>query len=446
MSCITATSVPPVRCPLASRLALALVLTALAPIARAEPLHAWVELVGRGGAPSVRVITADATCPPLRADGEEVAMQVRAGPQPLFQGDSKGSKPPTARFPVTVCEATLKRGTARAVLDGNQPLPLPPAVINRIVVLGDTGCRLSKKERQDCDPKGWPYADLARRAADAAPDLVIHVGDYLYRESCTGAACPTTGYGWDVWQADFFTPSKPLFAAAPWIMARGNHEICARAGEGWFRFLDGPRPGAKCPDMSDPFVVDLGHIGFVVIDSSAVPKDEYGTGTKPVADRQKLRAGYDAVATAIPTNAWLVTHVPFNGIVRDKKGGGTVENTILQKALGDRLKPGIKMIVSGHIHLFEALSFFDDRPPQLVVGSGGTDLSRPPTGTRNVPRIKGLPVDRKASVILQHFGFMLWERDAAERTAWNGKLIGQAGNSLVSCRLRDRALACQIER
>ncbi len=190
MSCITATFVPPVRCPLASRLALALVLTALAPIARAEPLHAWVELVGRGGAPSVRVITADATCPPLRADGEEVAMQVRAGPQPLFQGDSKGSKPPTARFPVTVCEATLKRGTARAVLDGNQPLPLPPAVINRIVVLGDTGCRLSKKERQDCDPKGWPYADLARRAADAAPDLVIHVGDYLYREVVHGSGLP----------------------------------------------------------------------------------------------------------------------------------------------------------------------------------------------------------------------------------------------------------------
>jgi Calcineurin-like phosphoesterase len=160
---------------------------------------------------------------------------------------------------VTVCEATLKRGTARAVLNGNQLLPVPPAVINRIVVLGDTGCRLKKEKRpkkdkrQDCDdPHVWPYADLARRAADTAPDLVIHVGDYLYRESCTGAACPPTGFGWEVWQADFFTPSKPLLAAAPWIMARGNHEICARAAEGWFRFLDGPRPGAKCPDMSDP--------------------------------------------------------------------------------------------------------------------------------------------------------------------------------------------------
>ncbi len=285
-----------------------------------------------------------------------------------------------------------------------------------------------------------PYADLARRAADAAPDLVIHVGDYLYRESCTGAACPPTGFGWEVWQADFFTPSKPLLAAAPWIMARGNHEICARAAEGWFRFLDGPRPGAKCPDMSDPFVVDLGDIGFVVIDSSAIPGDEDDpTPKKPAADKKKLRAGYDAVASGIPGNAWVVTHAPFNGI-----SGGKVENTILQKALGHRLKPGIKMIVSGHIHLFEALSFSDDRPPQLVVGSGGTALSKPPTGT-SVPRIKGLPVHRKASVILQRFGFMLWERDAVERTAWNGKLIGQAGNSLVSCRLRDRALACQVD-
>jgi len=52
----------------------------------------------------------------------------------------------------------------------------------------------------------------------------------------------------------------------------------------------------------------------------------------------------------------------------------------------------------------------------------------------------------RASVILQRFRFMLWERDAAERTAWSGKLIGQAGNDLVSRRLRDRVLACEIER
>src|SRR4030095_4130921 len=109
------------------------------------------------------------------------------------------------------------------------------------------------------------------------------------------------------------------------------------------------------------------------------------------ADQKKLRARYGAVASAIPDNAWLVTHAPFSGIRRDKKIGPRVDNTVLQKALGNELEPKIKMIVSGHIHLFEGLSFSDDRPPQLVVGSGGTNLAKAPDGKR-VPKIKGLPV------------------------------------------------------
>ena len=116
-------------------------------------------------------------------------------------------------------------------------------------MLGDSGCRVNTTENalQACDdPAAWPFAEIAATAARLAPDLVIHVGDYLYRET----ACPPTfagcrgspwGYGWDAWHADLFVPAAPLMAAAPWIVVRGNHEICARAGQGWFRFLD-PRP------------------------------------------------------------------------------------------------------------------------------------------------------------------------------------------------------------
>jgi hypothetical protein len=68
---------------------------------------------------------------------------------------------------------------------------------------------------------------------------VIAPGVYLYRESCnadtTNCSKTPTDYGWEEWRDDFFKPSAPLFAAAPWIMVRGNHEICFRAGEGWLR-------------------------------------------------------------------------------------------------------------------------------------------------------------------------------------------------------------------
>jgi Calcineurin-like phosphoesterase len=207
-------------------------------LAFAETFSAWVEFIGPGRTASARVIVSEDTgCPILTADGELLEMQVRAEPGPIF---SEGNLPPDANFPVRVCEASLPNGKAEVLLDG-KPLPLPRAEVQRIVIFGDTGCRIKKKKIQDCpNHSEWPYAKVTMHAAVARPDLVIHVGDYLYRESCSRSACEDTqtGYGWDVWNGDFFTPSAPLFATAPWIMVRGNHENCSRAAEGWFRFLD----------------------------------------------------------------------------------------------------------------------------------------------------------------------------------------------------------------
>src|SRR5262249_35017162 len=144
-----------------------------------------------------------------------------------------------------------------------------------IVMFGDTGCRINGHNLQDCnDRDAWPYAKVARNAADMQPkpDLVIHVGDYAYREN----ECPSTrncagpwGYGYDSWKADFFEPSKPLFETAPWIMVRGNHEDCVRAGEGWFRFLDHQEPPQTCADLTGFFVVQRPDIGFLVMDNAA---------------------------------------------------------------------------------------------------------------------------------------------------------------------------------
>jgi hypothetical protein len=93
------------------------------------------------------------------------------------------------------------------------------------------------------DPEAWTFAEVARAAAAAHPDLVLHVGDYHYRENAcpeghAGCAGSPWAYGWDAWDADFFTPAAPLLAAAPWVMVRGNHEECARAGQGWWLLLD----------------------------------------------------------------------------------------------------------------------------------------------------------------------------------------------------------------
>ncbi len=43
---------------------------------------------------------------------------------------------------------------------------------------------------------------------------------------------------WEAWWLDFFQPAGDLLTAAPWVFARGNHELCSHAGPGWFYFLD----------------------------------------------------------------------------------------------------------------------------------------------------------------------------------------------------------------
>src|SRR5207249_3297062 len=100
-----------------------------------------------------------------------------------------------------------------------QSPPTPIAPIGNVpaawVVIGDSGCRMKRADDawQSCnDPNGWPFLRIAAAAARLKPDLVLHVGDYHYRENACPARRPGCegspwGYGWDTWNADFFGPA-----------------------------------------------------------------------------------------------------------------------------------------------------------------------------------------------------------------------------------------------
>ena len=413
----------------------------------AETLASWVELVGPGREASVRsIVSADANCPTLDADGQPLPMKVRAEPGPLF---SDTPVTPSASFPVRVCEVMISQSVSRVLLE-NEPLPLPRADISRIVVFGDTGCRIKEAKVQDCK-HDWPYASLVSFAADFHPDLVIHVGDYLYRESCDNKAtdCPDTpiGYGWKVWNNDFFKPSAPLFATAPWIMVRGNHETCPRAGEGWFRFLDHAAPENECAEISKSFVIALGGLGFVVMDSGKIANeigsdDDDDDDDNADAGRTEdltfiVQRRYAEIARSVPSPGWLLTHVPFNA-VRLKHHETEVANTLQQQAIGDLLPPDIKMIVSGHVHIFEALSFAGadpGRPPQLVVGTGGVKLAKEPDVLK---KVNGARVTD--AFFLSEFGFIVWDRDGAN---WKGRLFDRHNKQIARCELAGNQLTCE---
>jgi Calcineurin-like phosphoesterase len=400
-------------------------------VAQARIFAQWVQ-VGPDGTYSVRAIADDA-CPQVTFDGTPIQMSVRSAPSQKIDN----VKP--ALFPVLGCEASVPPGTVAAVLDG-KALPLARPNPQRILILGDTGCRINQWAAQDCnDPKVWPFPNIATAAAMARPDLVIHVGDYHYREApCppqrSGCARSPWGYGFDAWNADFFAPAAPLLAAAPWILVRGNHEDCDRAGEGWVRFLDRAPLEPACRDLTGIFVAQLGDFGVVVVDGARA-EDSSGDMSQLVG---LLRDQFKEVLGKVPAEAWIASHRPFNAIRSAAiRRVNEVENHVQELALGGLIPAGIKMSVAGHIHFFQAVDFGGARPPQLVVGTGGDSLSLVPPLSAVSAEINSRKVID--SITYSGFAYMVWDRVGH---LWSGTLFDVNAKPLEHCRLDDRSLTC----
>jgi hypothetical protein len=89
------------------------------------------------------------------------------------------------------CEAVIPAGHTTATI-GSTSLKLPIANPQKILVIGDTGCRMSGAAQQNChDPAGFPFAALAAYEAQFKPDLVVQVGDDFYRD--TNCIVPAAG-------------------------------------------------------------------------------------------------------------------------------------------------------------------------------------------------------------------------------------------------------------
>ncbi len=406
---------------------LALAMLAGAVMAQPAPDRMWLQLTGRGS--ELRLITSAGRCPDAEFDGKSVAMRLRA--------------PASDAFPQAVCALEIPASVEHATI-GTWSAPLPHKPPGRILIFGDTGCRLKGDAVQACnDPRKWPFALVAARAAARKPDLVIHVGDYYYRESpCpagdSGCAGSPHGDNAATWDAEFFEPADPLLKTTPWVFARGNHESCARGGAGWFRLLDAAPDPLACPAQSAPFKVDLHALALWVLDSAETEDRSAPQGAVDSFARQ-----LDAVAPGAGQPAWIVTHRPIWAMVAAAKLGplGPLEipiNATEQAAARGRDLAGVQMIVSGHIHHFASYAFGPSRPSQLVAGTGG-DVGDEGDSARlrtDDVTIDGLPA---TGFSFMQYGYLLLDRDGAD---WKGAFRDLDDKLLATCRLHGRQLAC----
>jgi hypothetical protein len=430
----------------------------------ADVRYAYV-LLGENGQAIARAITTAGTCPAIAVDGASPAQMSLRAPAAILPPrptafDKNNTIPAT--FPVTVCDAQLPSGAARAAI-GARVLPLPKRHPQKILLIGDTGCRMkadgSESLYQACnDPQQWPFRALADLAAAQAPDVVIHVGDYHYRETAcppgnAGCAGSPYGFSWSSWEPDFFAPGEALLAAAPWVLVRGDHETCDRGGQGWWRLLD-PRPLAPRQDCNDPANDGIGDYSepygvpldedtmFVVFDSAVVGNK----ALKPTDAQHQVYAKQFAKAFALGAtrhDAFFMNHQPILGYNSDGKPKAQPGNAALQSVLeaivpSVLFPPNVQAVLSGHVHMMQIVTFSTPQPPIFIPGNGGTmlvdDFTSFPSNNTPLPGAVVANLLHTAS-----FGFMTMERGAA---GWVIRSWDRAGHPVTTCTLFARKATC----
>ncbi|MDQ6925242.1 MAG: metallophosphoesterase [Candidatus Eremiobacteraeota bacterium] len=390
----------------------------------AAVLSAWVQYAA-DGKPHARALVPQ-TCPSVTYDGGSTPMRQRAGAVPDFDD--------------VVCDAPIPANAVNVSID-NVRLPSPPAAPRTIVVFGDTGCRMKDDEQQNCgDLADWPFPKIAQTIAAVHPDLLVHVGDYYYRENnCPKSMTKCLNRWGDTsmsWNADWFTPAKPLFASAPLIMIRGNHEDCERGGPGWFRYLDGAEAVTACTagtlDGSLPWAAGFGGLRIVVNDSAGDPSD-----SKPDPARIAFYAASyqraQALAAGPNGDAWFVTHRPPYANTNETRA-------LLQ--LGWKLNP-FNVVLAGHVHDFEAINIAG-YPPLIVNGESGDDLDDAGTTAKYIAlQTDGgrpvYPFAAPAPYATKQYGFAVYTKFAS---GWNISLRDADGIERRACALTKGTVSC----
>jgi hypothetical protein len=263
------------------------------------------------------------------------------------------------------------------------------------------------------------------------------------------------------WNADTFIPMAPLFAAAPLVVVRGNHEDCPRGGNGYFIYMD-PREGTEStcaptesptgellatpPGLTQPYAVDVtvskgNDLRFIVVDSAAGKDCEVTTllpqQTAAYASARERAQGRD--------HTWLLVHRPIAGLTPadDCAPGGSWVAADQQLASYGQLAP-YDLILSSHIHVVESMNI-PGMPGQLILGNGSTLLesNKPfvlPTSGPAWDPAKTYPAPTSGWWAVQ-FGYGMAQPTTSKK--WEIALRSPAGTKFAGCTVAKRQINCR---
>ena len=422
------------------------------------------------------VVPAGAPCPSLRttraADGSTRFVHMAVRPTP--------ARTSPAFDAITVCSTPMPVGLTDASISGVVVPATMPTAVDRLAMLGDSGCRISSWQVQDCASDiAWPLARIAQSVADEHPDAVLFNGDFFYREApcpagsqalCGSSPPPVTGlpftdsaYGWI---ADTLLPMAPMLSAAPLIITRGNHEACYRGGNGFFLLFD-PREGTQdtCAPVSTAaglvaadtvptptYAIDLtvskGRTLRLAIVDSAGGADNAVTAFAAVQRPAYVQAA-DLTRPRRGRESWLLTHRPLYGFITSQFAQPGVPfnpwGSMDQAAAADGLLGNYAMVFSSHMHIAQSVQL-PGLPGQLILGNAGTLLDPTtgyplPTAGPQISASQGYPAPSWGWVGVR-FGYAM-ASPQADSSSWRIMMKDPDGGTFARCGLANRELFCR---
>jgi hypothetical protein len=205
-------------------------------------------------------------------------------------------------------------------------------------------------------------------------------------------------------------------------------------------------------NFTEPFAIPLGDGAQLVIwDTSEAPAKAFPAGDPRDAAFRANVTRITELAKQAP-HTILANHQPVLALAAklDKESKQPVlspGNGTLQAALGSadpKLYPaGIDLLLSGHVHVWQQLSFGGTYPSQIVAGFSGTEedlVPLPETLPADAEPAPGAKPDAFSSWV-DGFGFMTLERTGPD--AWKAEIHDRNGKVVNRCRITGRASKCE---
>jgi hypothetical protein len=147
----------------------------------------------------------------------------------------------------------------------------------------------------------------------------------------------------------------------------------------------------------------------------------------------------------------LTLHKPILGLAAEQKGGEPPKlvpatpgiQSVFAEQNPQILPKGVGVILSGHVHIWQQVSFASDHPSQFITGFSGTEediVPMPSVLPAAVTPATGATVEAFSSWI-RGFGYMTLERRAADR--WDAKVWDLDGRVVNRCRIEGRKSRCE---